>query len=560
VLESVARRCGIEAPTVVRVDSLELMFWGSPALAEGSAAALGKVMRHADRDLSDVDVGLLMAGSDDTWLLGMLPPFAGIRRENAVLTLAVDVMGFRQVYRAQTDAVATVGTSARVLASVIGARPNREALAVQAMLGWQLHSRTVFAGVDAVDPGTVCVLHDGSISTRAVPDDVQRLTDLDETVDTAAGLLRNYLECYLDEHPDAVLQLTGGQDSRILLSAIPKSRRRGLRAATLSVPGSEDADIAAGLSQREGLNHTVATLHGLDDLSPAEAYDLTYRAAIRLDFMADPLALASLSLAEQSFVQGDRLSGLGGEIARGFYYFGLPIDVQVTRRRVHRLATWRMFANESVGSATMLPAFAGFADRFAHNEVLRAMEGAADMRAAGDEFYYRQRMRRWGGLTDTAVGSERSVVNPMLDPRFLAIARGMPPSLKAGSLFLARLQMALDPELGSIPLDGRPAPAAYARRSVDNTVRQWQTTGTKAARKVRQRLRGSGRPPAGGMDLASSITQHWRAPDALAGAESMGILRPEWLRGIRSGSVTPSPAAMAYLINLESLAIACMTS
>ena len=113
-----------------------------------------------------------MGGTDDAWLAEMLPPFAAIRRDGAILTLAVDVMGFRQVYRAQTDAVAALATSARVLAAMIGARPDREALAVQAMLGWQLHSRTVFAGVDAVDPGTVCLLKDGSISTGTVPDDV----------------------------------------------------------------------------------------------------------------------------------------------------------------------------------------------------------------------------------------------------------------------------------------------------------------------------------------------------------------------------------------------------
>ena len=37
----------------------------------------------------------------------------------------------------------------------------------------------------------------------------------------------------------------------------------------------------------------------------------------------------------------------------------------------------------------------------------------------------------------------------------------------------------------------------------------------------------------------------------------MGIMQPEWLAGIRAGRVGPSPAAMAYLVNLESLAEAC---
>ena len=395
VLESVAVACAIPNPAITRVASLELMFWGMSTPADDAAAVLGRVLREGDNDLTEADVAARLAGRDDAWLGRMLPPFAGIRRHGPQLTLALDVMGFRQVYRSNAEASAVLGTSARVVAAAIGAKPDREALAVQAMLGWQLHSRTVFAGVQAVDPSTVCVLADGVITTRTIPDQPAPQDDLDAAVRVAAAVLRRYMECYLDQHPDAVLQLTGGQDSRILLSAVPATRRRGLRAATLAVPGSEDAAIAATLSAREGLDHTIATLAGLDDLTPEDAYRLSLAAATRLDFMADPLALTSLTLAEQSFVQGDRLSGLGGEIARGFYYFGLPLDVAVTRRRVHRLASWRMFANESVGSSALLPAFAGYAGRFAHDEVFRAMQAAPDMRAAGDEFYYRQRMRRW---------------------------------------------------------------------------------------------------------------------------------------------------------------------
>ena len=57
--------------------------------------------------------------------------------------------------------------------------------------------------------------------------------------------------------------------------------------------------------------------------------------------------------------------------------------------------------------------------------------------AATDDFYLSQRMQRWAGVTDTAVCLDRSVVNPMLDDRFIAIARGMAPESKRGSLFLA---------------------------------------------------------------------------------------------------------------------------
>ena len=168
-------------------------------------------------------------------------------------------------------------------------------------------------------------------------------------------MLRQHLSAYVADHPDATLQLTGGQDSRILLSAIPRELRPGIRAITLSVPGSPDVEIAADLARRSGMVHQVVALESLADLNPAEAHALAREASWRLEGMADPLALAALALVERSFDQGHRISGLGGEVARGFYYVGNPRRTAVTRRRVARLAAWRMFANESVDPAALAP-------------------------------------------------------------------------------------------------------------------------------------------------------------------------------------------------------------
>ena len=50
----------------------------------------------------------------------------------------------------------------------------------------------------------------------------QLASSLDDAVAQAAAVLRDLARTrLLDDHPDAVLQLTGGMDSRLLLSAIP---------------------------------------------------------------------------------------------------------------------------------------------------------------------------------------------------------------------------------------------------------------------------------------------------------------------------------------------------
>ena len=366
-------------------------------------------------------------------------------------------------------------------------------------------------------------------------------------------MLRDFLEAFLDDHPDTVLQLTGGQDSRLLLSAIPPARRRGLRSLTLVVPGNPDAEIAAHLSRRYGMEHEVLSLDGLETLS-AEQADLRCLAAARqLECMADPLAHAALSFAEARAEPGARIGGLGGEVARGFYYFGPLTSAPVTRKRVERLTRWRMFANESVPAADLEPDFVTWARDFAVGEVF-ALCAATGQRwmAATDDFYLYQRMQRWAGIVGTAVCFDRVAINPMLDDRFIAIARTLSPGDKRNSRFLSRLQVALDDELARMPLDGRPAPVAYATKSVGNSTRQVASTMRKAARKAQQRAVRANRPPAGGEILAGKVAEHWRAkPAVLDSARAVGIFREAWIDQILAGEVEPSPSAVALLTNLR---------
>ena len=162
---------------------------------------------------------------------------------------------------------------------------------------------------------------------------------------------------YLAAHPDAMLQLTGGHDSRILLGAIAPCRRRGLHALTLGDKGSRDVAIAADLCQRYGMVHQV---HRVDEQawpSPRGVHELVMDSSRALECMASPIALTPLLLAEAAIDQGYRLSGLGGEVARGFYYSGQPRDAQTSTALIRRLAQWRLCINEAVESAALDPDF-----------------------------------------------------------------------------------------------------------------------------------------------------------------------------------------------------------
>ena len=540
--------------------------WGiaAPCRGHSRASLLCSFARRHEADQSPEQIHRLLASYDHGGLREVLPTFGAITwSDDNELVATTDALGFRHLYVAQRAKWSGVSTAAYLLASGLDGALDYEALAVQSQLGWQLGQRTLYAGVDKVKPSSMLTISDGQIRTDVFAEDPPPpMLHLDAAVANAARTLRGYLTGYLDDHPDAILQLTGGLDSRILLSAIPPALRRGLRVVTLRVPGVPDLHIAAALSKQFGMHHEVISLDGLADLHHGEAYQRCIAAAIQVDCMSDPLAHASLSFAESRAEAGPRLSGLGGEVARGFYYHGVRTNSLVTRRRAYRLAAWRMFANESLESGALDPNFSSWARNFAMKDVYRILKSAGmPWFAATDALYLAHRMQRWAGVLASAVSMDRRVVNPMLDNRFLRVACGLSTQDKRNARFLSRLLLALDRDLAAIPLDGRPAPSAYADRSLRNTAQLLGSDTARLGRKVLQRIRHVNRPPAGGEIMAAKVVEHWQAnPELLDPLRKMDIFAVPWLDGIIEQRVSPRSSSVAFMVNVLAAQIAVTTA
>lgn len=548
----------IEAPPtaeVVDCGTVKLAYWDLiPLAAESLVLPLSRVVRTTSGVLPPQELISEAQGCPEK-LMALLPPFALAVGGSDGVRMVADSMGFRHLYHTDQGELGrtVMSTSALAIAGVRGCKLDETAVAVQSLLGWQLGQRTLFSGVSKLRPGCIAAVSSNGISfTESVAAEDGEV-ELSKAVQTAAAILRESLSGLLDDHPDAVLQLTGGQDSRLLLSAIPPARRRGLRAMTLGVPGSGDVEVAARIAGRYSLDHQVHRLANLGDLDPTQAWEITRSAAVRLDAMSDPIALAALTVGESRFDQGVRISGLGGEVARGFYYIGKVRDKNYTVRDAERLAAWRMFVNEATEPGMLTYEFAEWARHAANAEVYSALrEGGTEWFRATDHLYLRHRMQRWAGVTDTAVAYERLVINPMLDQKFLAVASRLAPTSKSRSLFLARLQMELDSELGRLPLEGRPAPVHYADPRRWRDVLNTASTAKTLTRKVWQRLRRSNRPPAGGDVLASKVVQYWRMhPEVLDQAAATGLFRDDWLGGVLEGEVVPRPSSVAFVTNLS---------
>lgn len=524
------------------------------APGEGFTVRLARAVRTRTTSVPTADLGALLTAGG-TGLAAFVPPFAAAHRAGtgAPVLIAGDWLGFRQLYRWTAPGVAAVSTSARALAVLAGGGFDDAGLGAQALIGWQIGDATIFPGVTALPPATIATLHEGHLTTRRYAEPLARpdtAPDLDDAVAEMAAILREFESSYVARHPDTVLQLTGGHDSRILLAAIPPEQRAGLHAMTLGTPGSADVRIAAALSRSEGLHHHV---HRMDEQrwpEPAEAHHLALDAARALECLASPLALAPLLLAESHLEQGHRLSGLGGEVARGFYYAGQPSTAVTSPQLVERLARWRLFSNEAVDPAAVDPDVLAAA-RASTLERLTAAFPAGDWLRATDDFYLLHRMHRWAGVHGTVAAVRRHFINPMFDRRFIELALAVAPAGKRDSRLLGRLMTRLDPALAAIPLDSGLVPARLGTRSLRSRIETRTVEARKIAGKVGQRLTRGRRPQLGATEYAALVLTHWRADTkACAALYSVPALRHDWLDGLLNGTHTADATTVAFLINL----------
>ncbi|WP_433083958.1 hypothetical protein ACQP1P_06180 [Dactylosporangium sp. CA-052675] len=529
--------------------------------ARAFTVRLGRAARTRSGEVStDALAGLLKDGSgvDGTALAALVPPFAAAHRSSptAPTVVATDWLGFLQVFSWQGDGVAAVSTSALALKALAGSTLNTAALGLQSLVGWQVGLGTVFGDVFKLEAGSLAVLSGGRVRAQRYIEPSLQLDGATPTVETAveemAGLLEDFQTAYLGDHPATVLQLTGGQDTRVLLCAVPAKLRPGLRALTVDVHGGSDARHAARLSELCGLDHQIYWLDDQPPVTPADAWRLALEASAALDCMASPLALAPLLLAESNLEQGHRLSGLGGETCRGFYYFGQPRGATTSQALVAKLANWRLYANEAVLPQALEPDFAARAQTDALELIWAGFEGtSSEWLRAIDQFYLFQRMQRWAGAHGSVAATNRFFINPMFDRRFVQLAHAVSPEDKRGGRLTGQLIERLDPKLAAVPLDSGLIPAKLGQGGIGTRAAAARVTAGRLARKIRQRVRGGSKAQLGAGEWAALVVDHWRAdPGAVAPLRGNGIVRESWLDETLSGTAAVPAATVAFLTNL----------
>jgi asparagine synthase (glutamine-hydrolysing) len=471
---------------------------------------------------------------------------------------ATDHAGLRHLYAVQKEGWAAISTSALELARLAAAPLDRTAMAAFAATGFHLGTATPFEGVRKLPAGSRWRLVKGVLEVNRYG--VQEVTAPPprERVSAMSELLRGSVERCLDRHPETVFELSGGFDSRLLFAAVPPSRRAGLRTLTLSAPGRADGVIAGALAARYRTRHQVIDLTGLGRLTPREAHELVMASARRHDTVGNPVALGVLDWVEAQVEPGVRVNGQGGEMCRGSYHMGQRQHARPEQALIDRLARWWFMTNDATSSVALVPEFAARAQAEGIGAIRAAFAGYdTDWLTAIDEFFLQERVHRWVGINFSGACLDRTIVSIYLDPRFLAIARSVPPTVRSGSGYAARVLERLDPELARWRLATGVRPKHLPRRYVPRALAEYSVAKyvRRGTEKVVQFARRQAQTATGTPALADLVVRHWRAhPELVEPALGFGIVREEWLGGLLAGAHGADAATVGLVADLAVVA------
>ena len=465
------------------------------------------------------------------------------------IVAATDPSGLGQLFMATSGGIFLCGSSATLLANLIGAKPCLPSLAAFAQCGSFPFELTPFEGVTKLLAGSRLSIVHGKSRIYSVN---TRLTAGDARTEFASAV-----GALLEAAPGASLELSGGLDSRLILAAIPEICRVGRRAITLSSGSRDDAEVnvARRIARIAGLEHEIvppslASIDNAVDLS-----DLLHHVAEGYDHMANPLDKVALVLAGRSIAQeSPRFGGQNGEIIRGFYYPLQAIEEQASAAQIDRLVNWRLMANDRV-APWLFSARGKLALKEATNALkqrLASFDG--QWGKALDRIYLRYRMQSWAGAAVSNRFIGHSILWPFFDERFLAAAMAVPPAEKRGSSAAYRMLAALDPMLAEVPLDNGVVPIQMLKGGPIALIGGAVRKVAKALHKIAQRIR----PASTAVMGSDALLEKWhdlgcyRTLD-VAGLAKLGLFEEASLVQITSGARRADRATLGFLLLCDGL-------
>ena len=365
-----------------------------------------------------------------------------------------------------------------VLAAIL--RPNWDPFGLRFFLatGSVFERRSLFSGIEKLPPAGVFRFAGG----KAVDErKYWRLADfcfdkaqVQGDVPGLAGGLERAVAAIGSNFPDAVLDLTGGYDSRALVGAMLQDPGLRLHTVVNGAPDSGDAVVARRIAEQFGLPHERRDRGPVD---PGAFWKRARQSVAMTDGECDMLLQASV--VETHSALSDRftasINGSNGEICKGQWWEVLLPHMGSRGHFDPRVVAAKRFAYGA--SAAGLLAFE-FTDQLVDDFtgiIQRATKGMEQHpnTALMDCVYLTLRMQRWQGRIMSASAQLWPVFSPFAFREPMEMALAAPTGLKVRHRMSRRLIEYQNPKLAALPL-AQGYPALPVRWNTLHRSGRWQ--------------------------------------------------------------------------------------
>ena len=401
-----------------------------------------------------LEVGASQLGLE---LQGQFVVVVGDSRSKA-LQVITDRCGNLHVFAAETDAGIAVSSSSAVLAACLGAEGKARNVIDPVGLhqfiatGVIYDDLTLWANVKKIGSGVVCRIDaDGMRQDRywRFADIDPEAYSLDESVERIQQGLTRSVKQIAKAFPRIVSDLTGGYDSRALLSGLLSA---GVDfETTVSGPASSpDVVVSTQIAQAFNIRHShrVASEPGLADLTQALKWtDGEYDV---FDYARIAAVHTQLSARYQI-----SLNGSFGELARGYWWELIwpnvteraPLSGELLSRKRFAAVPYDSRIFSAAGQVDLSGLLAGVLDRTVAE--LKHFPKSSQM----DAMYYHQRMDHWQGRIVSTTNQIWPCLSPFSFPQILMPILQTQANARIRSKLVRALLERHQPKLARIPLE-----------------------------------------------------------------------------------------------------------
>lgn len=513
-----------------------------------------KPYTHFGNCISNAQAFLELYHKKENIFREIVPPFGVVfgTKKDAVVYAAVDSYGLKHMYYSEIDNFVAVSSSALLISKIIRSTLNEEGLAVLSKVGHLLGDLTLFRNVRKVPEACVCKIKNAQIEFSSYSKSLlkQEVSSEQDCLQSGKRIIRACMESCLNAHPDAAIQLSGGIDSRLLISAIEPRNRSRLTAITIAEPVS-DLQSAISISKICSMSHNIIDLSPLRNLAKEDTYGFVKEASVQCDFTMNPFSRAVLHWVEKKLGYMPRLSGENGEYARGFYYPGQVDRSSFTRQMIERLARWRILVNDLVDKNIFKPDYQQFILDVTFSNIEKIFYGhSGNWLDRTDVFYLLGRMQHLKGSEFSSFAINRPLLMPFFDQRFISWATSIPPKEKRNNRLVAKLIHEFEPILSSLSLDTGIPPDCFFKRGLTPKMLRASFYIKKASAVLARKLFCQNAIAVGAEPIVNIILQNLHINNCFPRLQELPFINKDYLAQM-SKSNKLNYSTIGLLLNLE---------